>query len=252
MSSSTAPIPESKRFFRLSELAGKRWPSVTEDDIFEWHDTDITLREGRLVVFDFWVFFPELRVMPLNREEPRGDLQRQHDALVPYDLLINVYLRPDRECVKGFAHNGPGKVNCLLLFDESEKMHVPADFSQDAQKCFVCQVEISKNDLLLNRLSVLFLEEIMPDITSAGFLGRAPVSNEKQVGTKEDRPTVPPVGKPLIGWKEIADYTGQSVSTAQRKYTPVVRYDGKRVIAYREDIDAHLYKMTEPRKKRKR
>lgn len=31
-----------KRFFKLSELAGARWPNVTQDDIFAWHDAEIS------------------------------------------------------------------------------------------------------------------------------------------------------------------------------------------------------------------
>ena len=33
-------IPESKKFFKISELAGKRWPNVTENEIYDWHDMD--------------------------------------------------------------------------------------------------------------------------------------------------------------------------------------------------------------------
>ncbi|SHH30100.1 hypothetical protein [Desulfofustis glycolicus] len=336
------PIPLSKRFFKLSELAGQRWPNVTEDQIFEWHDVELdpipyclphaslrvlleelwpedklpeevnaafedcwfgsgeadklidilkdcwpektlsdwhmeTIRKqwealypsvSRQEAFTaflsdnpseqpgnflhFWAFFPELRVFRLNGDRAGDDLSKKITDLCGYDLLVTAYLMPDSSSVKGFAHNRAGKANCSILFDENLMAQVPTEFNRELKMNVACQVEISKDDLLLKRSSVVLIEEFFPEIKTAGALGSPAVSNEKQADIIEGSPPVQPVGKPLIGWKEIAAYTGQSVSTAQRKYTPAVRYDGKRVIAYREDIDAHLFKMTEPRKKRKR
>jgi len=92
------PTPGSKRFFKLSELAGKRWPNVTEEDIFNWHDAgtketcglvsvdldiegcivertacdewDNPPHNGLINLLSFWVFFPDFcSIRPKNTKK---------------------------------------------------------------------------------------------------------------------------------------------------------------------------------------
>ena len=42
MSLAPSIIPENGKFFKISELAGNRWTNVTEDQIYEWHDANLT------------------------------------------------------------------------------------------------------------------------------------------------------------------------------------------------------------------
>ena len=101
-------IPESKKFFKIPELAGKRWPNVTEDNIYEWHDSNIQLpvitewegniirlvettkglndiskvnlwydppHFGKINLVGYWVFFPEFDSWTggIDLEEPSTD-----------------------------------------------------------------------------------------------------------------------------------------------------------------------------------
>jgi len=85
-------IPESKRFFKISELAGKRWPSVTAEEIYDWHDAgfevpvaadgfppivDTTVSNswndpphcGKINLMSYWAFFTEFHTFPLTPPE---------------------------------------------------------------------------------------------------------------------------------------------------------------------------------------
>ncbi len=151
-------VPPSKRFFKISELAGKRWPGVTEDDIFNWHDagcdavskTHVPVEKivdrnpgdgwdhfpflGYVNLLCFWMFFPEFYSMQSYSEYQNiVELQKKD-----FDLEY----REPQMSVEVFKKLGvPFPYNVLL----NQFFMIPFDFA----KGFAFNVEGVKNNCLL-------------------------------------------------------------------------------------------------------
>ena len=272
------PVPfisKGQRFFKLSELAGKRWPNVTEDDIFNWHDTGLMVpvdtagglvetpaghgwcdfpHNGKINLMALWVFFPEFRSLLSDQEISLATgIKKKLYKACPYDLLNNSFFMLDAGNVKGLAFNQEGKIDCIMVFDESGHMRLPADYHTETAKCTVGLIEVKKEDMLLKASCVLALEKIVPEITSANFRADKNEILEKEIN-QQAKDTLPHLaeGELLETWKSIAKYIGCSVSTAQRRYKKIIKYtETGSVITTTAAIDAFRINSATKKKRRK-
>lgn len=196
-------IPTSKRFFKIHELAGKRWPTVTEDEIYNWHDVgfkvpiaaegwpqlvDTTAPNmwnkaphwGEINPMAYWVFFPEFYslsgpnsadlLMKYIDEETSAIIKRKGAKLLEalnFKLLKNSFFMIETDSSKGFAYNNRGVVDCIEFYDEQGYIHPPGAFDEKAGKFLLASMNIKKEDLLIKSSSVQFLEQVAPPLTSS-------------------------------------------------------------------------------------
>lgn len=196
-------IPASKRFFKISELAGKRWPTVTEDEIYNWHDAgyknpiaaegwpplvDTTCPNrwneephwGEINLMAYWVFFPEFYslvgpttadlIMKHFDEEAVAFIKREGGKLLKAlnsQLLSNHFFMIGTDSAKGLAYNNHGSVDCIDFYNEQGFYCPPGMFDAKAGKFLLTSMTINKEDLLIKASSVQFLEQIAPELTSA-------------------------------------------------------------------------------------
>ncbi len=294
-------LPASKRFFKISELAGKRWPNVTEDQIYEWHDMDFrvsvnleiggtplkmgdistghhwneTPHFGQVNLMAFWMFFPKFFAFrsnpgrlfrPLLEDDMQSkfpDLQKlkNYPEIFNFDALDKSFLMIDTDSTKGFAFNKQGSVQGLMFYDEKGVFRAPVLFNEEIKIWEPTTIEIKKEDLLIRASSVQLLEAIAPEITRPDYqvkgsgLFNADVEEAvKPLEENQETLQLPPGAKTLTGWKQIASYTGFSVSNAQRKYRPVIRYEGdsKRVLTTTAAIDEFRLKSATKKKRKER
>lgn len=283
-------LPASKRFFKISELAGKRWPNVTEDQIYEWHDinfqvpvkleiggstikmADTTIvhlwkdpiHGGTVNIMAYWMFFQDFQAFrdgPNEKMDPMlKPLVDEHPQLFNVDHLFSSYLMIDTKSTTGFAFNKAGKVNCLCFYDERGILRIPAQLK--SQKVGWCPevIEVCKEDLLIRASSVQLLEAIAPEITrqdcqvrgSAPFNAPMEKAVVESLPENEDTLPLPPGAKILEGWKDIAKYLGCSIQAAQRHCRPAVKQKNhsRKVITTTAALDEHRLKSA-TKKKRK-
>jgi len=235
--------PAIQKYFKLSELAGNRWPNVTKNEIYNWHDQgfgpptgiDENIVENFFERIDFWkdnihslqpinalsywVYFEEFRSFRTKREACRekesGVLLNKHHELFPFESLTDCYFMLDMESTKRLAHKKGRKINCAVLFDEKGKPHCLAEFDEEKSKWHPGQIEVEKEDLLIKGSSVRLIEKTFPEITSKTFQ-----TNKETSGQLQNHPGE----KILEGWKDIAAHAKRSISHAKRHYKPVIKY----------------------------
>lgn len=199
-------LPASKRFFKISELAGNRWPNITENQIYEWHDANFQLAVtleiagntlkmadtstghywdkaphfGKVNVLAYWMFFPEFYAFrpnpgPAFRTLFEGDmlsklpnLQKCQKAF-SFDALDRSFLMVGEGCAKGLAFDAQGIVRGLEFYDEKGMLRAPVSFNEGMQTWEIASVEIKKEDLLVSAASVQLLEAIAPEVTSPNY-----------------------------------------------------------------------------------
>lgn len=209
---------KAKRFFKISELVGKRWPNVTENEIYDWHDIGQKVPvdcnggmverapgdqwnsgpfRGEIELLAFWVFFPDFTSVKtyaeLEKEDELGtsasiayEIGKKMGSPFPTMPLVNQFYLLALDEAKGLAYNKDGKIKGTLFFDEKGNMQINGVWLEELS-CYVQgSIEFQKEDLLIKASSIRLLEQIVPEITSTEFrlnkeeiLAKSIKSNEK-------------------------------------------------------------------------
>jgi len=246
-------ILSSKSFFRISELAGARWPSATVQNIFEWHDANLRvsvfesgivdakaghqwgdpIHAGRVNLLQFWVCKPGLLyVAPVDDAEGLYEeisnplLKRADDVLREFHkskghfffsrIDENYYFIVPTQDVFGLQHRRDESIQSLCLYTSTGHIRLCGRVDKSTQEAFLSEVEIFRDDLLIKRESVLALEQAVPEIKT----GEWPRNNQ-HVSLHSSHilaglsTTSQPAEQPLRGMKEIAAWLKMPERTAK-------------------------------------
>ncbi len=239
-------IPESKRFFKISELAGKRWPNVTEDEIYNWHDVghkspiaaeglpplvDTTCPNmwneephwGEINLMAYWVFFPEFYslagtttadIITKHFDDETVAFMKRYGAkllkALNSQLLSNHFFMIGTDSAKGFAYNNRGSIDCIDFYDEQGFYCPHGVFDGKAGKFLLTSTIVNKEDLLIKASSVQFLEQIVPELTNNDRGSKVDVRLNKSAESRAEKTDLKIIGALVSIVREQTDLKSQA------------------------------------------
>nr|WP_320010597.1 hypothetical protein [uncultured Desulfobulbus sp.] len=239
-------IPESKRFFKISELAGKRWPTVTEEEIYNWHDlgheTPIEIEGfqalvdttepnmwndtphfGQINIFAYWIHFEtfysmvgitaaELLLKTVGDE--RADFLKKYARTLLESLnaecIPNSFFMINIDSARNLAYRKNGVISCLEFYDEKGMLRISAMPSGKPARFSPESLEIRKEDLLIKASSVKYIERIIPELMSNDRHSKGEIQFQKAANKRAEKTDLKIIGALLTIIKDHTDLQSQA------------------------------------------